>query len=263
MSTPSLEEPVSRSDVVFNGTVEETGATTMAAVEASDSTAAVRVDELVRAPSAFEGLVGQRITVLLRAPGSVQAGERATFFVNAAVFGESVAVEEVDHTSATAAAELAPQVSDVIDRLRESDLRARIASADVVVTGRVAHVRPAPEATAAAVPGMPGPVIVTEHAPIWTEAVLDVESVLKGPVPQPPVVVLFPASIDVMWVNAPKFHAGQEATLILHTDQVPEAQVPASVAATFPSVYTALEPGDVLPKEQADDLRGLIDDLGG
>jgi hypothetical protein len=98
---------------------------------------------------------------------------------------------------------------------------------------------------------------------MWTEAVLDVESVLKGTTPAAPVVVMFPASIDVMWVNAPKFHAGQEATLILHTDQVPAPQVPATVAATFPSVYTALEPGDVLPKEQSERLRSLIGDLGG
>jgi len=262
MSTPPLVEPVSRSDVVFNGTVEETGATTTAAVEATDSTAVVRVDELVRAPSAFDGLVGQRITVLLRAPGSVQEGERATFFVNAAVFADSVAVQEVDHSPATAAAELAPQVSDVIDRLRDGDIRARIATADVVVTGRVAQVRTPERAAAAAVPGMPGP--VSEHDPKWMEAVLDVESVLSGSTPEPPVVVLFPASIDVMWVNAPKFHAGQEATWLLHTDQVPEAApVPESVAAVFPAVYTALEPGDVLPKEQADRLRGLIEELGG
>ncbi len=260
MSTPSLVEPVGRSDVVFNGTVEETEATTMAGLDATDSTAVVRVDELVRAPSMFDGLVGQRITVLLRAPGSVAVGEQATFFVNAAVFGESVAVEEVDHTSVTAAAELTPQVTDVMDRLRDDDVRARIESADVVVTARVAQVRAVPEQLAA-VPGMPGP--VSEHDPKWTEAVLDVESVLKGTAPPAPVVVMFPASIDVMWVNAPKFHAGQEATLILHTDQVPAPQVPATVAATFPSVYTALEPGDVLPKEQSERLRSLIGDLGG
>jgi hypothetical protein len=262
MSTPSLVEPVSRSDVVFNGTVEETGATTMAAVDATDSTAVVRVDELVRAPSTFDGLVGHRITVLLRAPGSVHVGEQATFFVNAAVFGESVAVEEVDHTSMTAAAELTPQVTDVMDRLREDDVRARIESADVVVTGRVSQVRAVPEQLAA-VPGMPGPGPVSEHDPEWTEAVLDVESVLKGTTPPAPVVVMFPASIDVMWVNAPKFHAGQEATLMLHTDQVPATRVPATVAATFPSVFTALEPGDVLPKEQSERLRSLIGDLEG
>jgi hypothetical protein len=261
MSTPSLVEPVSRSDVVFNGTVEATEATTMAAVDATDSTAVVRVDELVRAPSAFDGLVGQRITVLLRAPGSVQVGEQATFFVNAAVFGESVAVQEVDHTPMTPAAELAPQVTDVMDRLREDEVRARIESADVVVTARVAQVRAVPEQLAAAVRGMPGP--VSEHDPEWTEAVLDVESVLKGTAPPAPLVVIFPASTDVMWVNAPKFHAGQEATLMLHTDQVPATQVPATVAATFASVYTALETGDVLPKEQSERLRSLIGDSGG
>jgi hypothetical protein len=261
MSTPQLDDPVRQSDVVFNGTVEETAATTMGAVEATDSTAVVRVDELVRAPSAFEGLVGQRITVLLRSPGSVEAGQQATFFVNAALFGESVAVQEVDHTTATAAAELAPQVTEVIDRLRDSEVRDRIAGADVVVTGRVAQVRAAPEQIAAAMRGMPGP--VSEHDPRWMEAVLDVDSVLKGAMPEAPTIVVFPASIDVMWVDAPKFHAGQEATWLLHTDQVPAAQVPGTVAATFPSVFTALEPGDVLPKEQTERLRGLIQDLGG
>jgi hypothetical protein len=130
-----------------------------------------------------------------------------------------------------------------------------------VVTARVAQVRAVPEQLAAAVRGMPGP--VSEHDPMWMEAVLDVESVLKGTTPPAPVVVVFPASIDVMWVNAPKFHAGQEATLMLHTDQVPAAQVPETLAATFPSVYTALEPGDVLPKEQSGRLRSLTGDLGG
>ncbi len=255
MSTPSLDDSVRQSDVVFNGTVEETAATTMDAVDATDSTAVVRVDELVRAPSAFQGLVGQRITVLLRSPASMQVGEQATFFVNAGLFGESVAVQEVDHTTATAAAELAPRVTDVIERLHDSEVRERIAGADVVVTGRVAQVRAASEQAVAAMPGMPGP--TSEHDPRWMEAVLDVDSVLKGTAPQAPVIVMFPASIDVMWVNAPKFHAGQEATWLLHTEQVPEA-----AAAMFPSVHTSLDPGDVLPKEQGERVRGLIQDLG-
>lgn len=256
MSTSSLDDSVRQSDVVFIGTVEEIAATTMAAVDATESTAVVRVDELVRAPSAFAGLVGQLITVLLRSPGSMQVGEQATFFVNAAVFGESVAVEEVDHTAATAAAELGPQVSDVLDRSRDRAVRERVASADLVVTGRVAQVRTAAEPVVAAIPGMPGP--MSEHDPRWMEAVIDVESVLKGTVPQAPVVLVFPASIDVLWVDAPKFHAGQEATWLLHTEQVP-----AAAAAAFPSVYTALQPGDVLPKEQTQRLQGLIEDLGG
>jgi len=257
MSTPQLDDPVREADVVFNGTVEEMAATTMDALDASDSTAVVRVDELVRAPAAFDGLVGQRITVLLRSAGSMQAGEQATFFVNAALFGESVAVVEVGHRTATAAAELAPQVAEVIDRLRDSEVRDRIAGADVVVTGRVAQVRAAPEQAVAAMQGMPGP--MSEHDPRWMEAVLDVDSVLKGTTPQAPVVLMFPASIDVMWVNVPKFHAGQEATWLLHTDQV----VPEVAAAAFPSIYTALDPRDVLPKEQTERLRGVIQDLGG
>jgi hypothetical protein len=255
MSSPSLEEPVSRSDVVFNGTVEETGASTMAAVDATDSTAVVRVDALVRAPATFSGLEGQRVTVLLRTPGSVQQGEQATFFVNAALFGESIAVQEVEHTSATAAAELGSRVAEAVDRLRDGDVRGRVAGADVVVTGRVAQVRSAPEFSAA-MPGTPGP--LSEHDPRWMEAIVDVESVIKGSPPPGPTVLMFPASIDVMWVNAPKFHAGQEATLLLRTEAVPEA-----AAAAAPPVYTALDPGDVLPKDQTERVRGMVEDLGG
>ena len=50
---------------------------------------------------------------------------------------------------------------------------------------------------------------------------------------------------------------------MLHTSQVAPTQVPATVAATFPSVYTVLAPGDVLPKEQLERLRSLTGDLEG
>lgn len=254
-STPSMDESLSQADFVFNGTVEEAGATTMSAVAATDSTAVVRVDEVVQAPSAFAGLAHQRITVLLREPQSVQPGEQATFFVNGAVFGDSIAVQEVDHRVTTAAAELARRVAEVRDRVRDSEVGARVASADVIVAGRVAQVRAAAE-VAETEPGLPGP--FSEHYPDWMEAVLDIESVLKGARPQDPTVLLFPASIDVMWVKSPKFHAGQEGIWLLHAEQVPQA-----AARAFPSVYTALSVDDFQPKVQAERIRGMVEQLGG
>lgn len=256
MAATPINEPVSQSDIIFNGTVEQAGATTMPSLEATDSTAVVRVDEVIRAPEAFTGLAGTQVTVILRDPGSLQEGEQATFFANGAVFGDSIAVEEVEHRSVTATASaLKSEVTDILERSRQDEIQARAASADAVVAGRVAHVSASP-VTAEAESGQPGP--LSEHYPDWIEALIDVEDVLRGQVSADPIILLFPESIDVMWVNAPKFHAGQEGIWFLHTEQVP-----AAAAARFPSVYTALSPDDFHPRERWEQVRGLVDALGG
>ena len=90
------------------------------------------------------------------------------------------------------------------------------------------------------------------------EATLNIGAVLKGARPQDPTVLLFPASIDIMWVNAPKFHAGQEGIWLLHSEQVPQA-----AARTLPSVYTALASDDFQPWERGEQIRGVIEELGG
>jgi hypothetical protein len=255
MATPSNEEPADEVDFVFNGTVEEAGGSTMRAIRATDSTAIVRVDEVVKAPATFTGLEGQRITVLLRTPGSPQQGKQAIFFVNGVLFGDSIAVQEVAHSPTRAVSSVRARMAEIGDQRRGSEIRARVASAEVIVEARVAQVRPA-ESVAEAEPGLPGP--LSEHYPQWMEATLDIGSVLKGARPQDPTVLLFPASIDVMWVKAPKFHAGQEGIWLLHTEHVPQA-----AARTLPSVYTALTPDDFQPWEQDEPIRGMIAELGG
>jgi hypothetical protein len=255
MATLSNEGPADQADFVFNGTVEDAGGSTMRAIRATDSTAIVRVDEVVKAPATFAGLEGQRITVLLRTPGSPQQGEQATFFVNGVLFGESIAVQEVDHSTTRAVSSIRAQMAEIGDQRRDSEISARVASVDVIVEARVAQVRAAPY-LAEAEPGLPGP--LSEHYPEWMEATLDISSVLKGARPEDPTVLLFPASIDVMWVKAPKFHAGQEGIWLLHTEHVPQA-----AARALPSAYTVLDPNDFHPWEQGEHIRGMIDELGG
>jgi hypothetical protein len=251
MAATPAEEPVRQSDFIFNGTVEEVHATTLTALEATDRTAVVRVDEVIRAPAAFTGLTGQLVTVQLREPGGVEAGERAAFFATGLLFGDGIAVEEIERRPAEpGAAALAGEVSDVLARAEDSQILARANAADLVVEGRVADVRPSP-AAATADPISPAP--PSEHDPQWMEAVLDVRNVLKGEAPTDPTIVLFAASIDVMWFDAPKFHAGQRGVWFLRKDEVPTAAV-----AQFPSVYTALTPTDFQPSERAERIHDLL-----
>jgi hypothetical protein len=66
-------------------------------------------------------------------------------------------------------------------------------------------------------------------------------------------VVLFPASIDVAWYAAPKYHAGQTGVWLLHDEGVP-----AAAAAEYSSVYTSLDAVDFQPAEEQARVRSLI-----
>jgi len=68
-------------------------------------------------------------------------------------------------------------------------------------------------------------------------------------------VVLFPASIDVMWADAPKFQAGQEGVWLLRTERVP-----AAATELFPSVYTALDPKDFQPRDRVERVQRLLEE---
>src|SRR4051794_34294347 len=223
-----FQEEQEQADFVFKGTVEQLGASAMAEVEASDSTAVVVVDEVVHAPDQFRDLQGQKVTVQLAEAGSVSEGDRAVFFTVGWLFGESIAVRELEHRPADEGSERAAAITGSAehgsDRLKE-----RLDTADVVVAGRVTIVRP-PEQSVAAALGAEAPSgPVTEHDPQWWEAVVHVDQVLKGPesavaaaTPEP-VTVLFPGSSDIAWYDAPKFRPGQEGVFFLHGEQVPAA----------------------------------------
>jgi hypothetical protein len=250
MSVTPPDDAIREAELIFNGTVEELGVTTVAAFEAAANTAAVLVVEVVRASRTLADIAGQRITVELQDPDSVTVGTQYTFYVVTLLFGESIAVREVAHHDVQAAEAMGPQVTAAVESAEDERLRERAREAELVVRGRVAQVRPSPAAAAEAAPAGP----ISEHEPQWWEAVIDVDEVVKGELdPAAPTVVLFPFSTDVMWVDAPKFHAGEEGVWMLRPERVP-----AAATEMFPSVYTALDPRDFQPAEQAERVARLV-----
>src|SRR5206468_5301908 len=146
---------------------------------------------------------------------------------------------------------------DPVRNLQASEAMAQASRADLIVTGRVTSVRvPAAEAKAKAMAGGRTTERISEHAPMWQEAVIDVDATHKGRERRKQVVVRFPSSTDVRWYHAPKFHAGQEGVFLLHKQQVPAARAKAaSLTALKPPEYTALHPGDFQPLEQLPQIR--------
>lgn len=252
----SVEESAAGADFVLRCTVEQVRASGVAALEASDQTAVVRVDQVLHAPAALSDLEGAEVTVQLAQAGGLEQGEEVVLSANALLFGERLAVQEVAHEAVTEGHEaLAARVGQARTAAVDQGMRDRVARANVIVSGRVADIRvpqePVAAIAAAGEAAAPGP--QSEHDPHWREAVISVDKTIKG---EPPAetTVLFPASEDVAWVGVPKLAAGQEGVFLLHRD----VDVPQLAPAAAAEVHTALSPLDVLPKDEEGRVQRLV-----
>jgi hypothetical protein len=245
---------------VFQGTVKKLKAATLKGVPVSDRTVVVRVDRVIHAAEALSDYAGRDITVLLAVGERVEPGQTLIFYTNGWVFGESVAVQSIGYHEATtpAVAALSSHPDEPVRSLQTREALTQADRADLIVTGRVAAVRlPAGEARARAKAVASGHTSerISEHTPLWQEAVIDVDEVHKGSRAKKQVVVRFPSSTDVRWYQAPKFQAGQEGVFLLHKQQVGGARAKAMAAPLRAEEYTALHPGDFQPLDQLPQIR--------
>jgi hypothetical protein len=249
-------ELASQAKFVFQGTVLKLKTTNLAEVPATDRTILVRVDQIIQASETLTDFAGHEITVQLAPGEKVKVGQSFVFYTNGWVFGDHLGVQSVGHEEATAPmmAALSSHAGDPVRSLETRETLSQAADADLIVSGRVSAVRlPAHEAAARAAAVSSGGTVepISEHAPLWQEAVVDVDEVHHGKHSGKQVTIRFPSSTDVRWHNAPKFHAGQEGVFLLHKQQAPTGTRKAVAAvATGPGEYTALHPADVQPLDE-------------
>ena len=248
---------LSASDTVFVGTVVEVGAASFAGVPVSARTLIVAVETVLVKPPSIPLEPGGKVTVAVKDPTAFRRGTRATFFTTGWILGDGVALQEVGHQIAPAVGAAGDEnaraaLSRAQAQLADAELRARVAGADAIVVGRVIAVRPA---TMAAMGAAPAP--ISEHDPQWQEAVIAVETTIKGAAAEPEIVTRFPASMDIQWYAVPKLAEGQEGTFILSRDT--SSGTPLALhGGVRVGAYTALEAGDVLPRAAADRVRALL-----
>jgi hypothetical protein len=251
------DDMVKNASIVFVGTVEKVKAATLEEVEPNAETLVVKVDDVLHGTAAIRDYIGQAVTVQLTGPPAPEVGKKATFYVNSWLSGESLAVRGIARVGDAVAA---------TQRKADQPLLDRLAAAQLVVVGKVTVVRPVPPpavaAADAAINGGEG-TRASEHDPDWHEAIIEVDGVPKGQLAaagNKTVNVVFPASKDVLWYQAPKFSVGQDGTFLLH-----KAPANAAVAAmvkvrssSHPDTYSAPHPNDVLPRAQAERVRALL-----
>ena len=249
----------SKSSIIFSGTVSQLAASSFADVPKSAQTIVVKVDSIEKKPAAVSLKRGDSVTVEVKDPSAFQEGTRATFYTDGWIFGSGVAVKELGHELG-AAAESAPVTTagkpsgQGQDQFSDQELLDRMKASDFVVVGRVTDVRkwnaPKPKSGA--------PSRVTEHDPDWHEAVVEVQSVLKGgKVKGNKVIVRFPSRNDVAWVNSPKFEKNQRAIFCLNHDQATGAPA-TKYGGQQMNVYTCLNHGDALPISEEARVRSLL-----
>jgi hypothetical protein len=218
----------------------------------------VKVDSVEKKPAAVSLKKGDSVTVEVKDPSAFQEGAHATFYTDGWIFGSGVAVKELGHDLGTAAEPV--QVTSAgkpsgqgKGEISDQELMDRMKASDFVVVGRVTDVRkwnvPKPKSGA--------PSRVTEHDPDWHEAVVEVQSVLKGgKVKGNKVIVRFPNRNDVAWVSSPKFAKNQRGIFCLNRDQSTGASTTSMGGQA--NVYTCLGHGDALPISEEARVRSLL-----
>jgi len=249
-------EMMKRASLIFTGTVLKKQAVSFSGVQPSKNTAILKVDRILEKPKAVALSNGQHVTIELKDPTVFQEGVQATFYTEGWILGSGIAVKEIGHELvANTAAALTPQqqegeMAQARKELQDAELKARIERADIVATGRVTSVR----APAAA----PIRKFITEHDPDWQEAVVQVDSGIKGVSDGKQIVVRFPKSEDVLYYGVPKFKEGQEGVFLLQKDK--ETGLPkAMIAGAQVESYVVNKPADYLPKDQAARVRAMIE----
>jgi hypothetical protein len=253
------EELAAQGKFVFQGTVRKVKAATMSEVPVTDKTVVVRVDRLIQAPEALTDYAGREITVQLNAD-EVEQGKTYVFYTNGWIFGDSLAVQSLGQEPATApaVARLSSHPDDPVRNLSSREAHVQATKADLIVTGTVSAVRlPAEEVGARATAMANGQTTepISEHAPLWHEAVIDIDEIVKGAHHEKQVVVRFPSSTDIRWYQSPKFQTGQEGIFLLHKDQGDIASLRALAAGVGPSDYTAIHHADFQPLDELPRIR--------
>jgi hypothetical protein len=256
-SAQSLTE---RSAIVVRGKVLKTNASNEPMVAASSITAIILVHQMYAGSEIAGDQMGRAATVILSRPERLKAGEEALFFGNPRFVGRSLTIADEDEISSKAAISSALTVLERgVQARRDRPVLDRLTTASLVFRGSVETVR---ALDAGAEQSKPSPAPPSEHDPEWHVATVRVVTPLYGGEAGHVVTVIFPASRDVVWFNAPKLKPDQEAVFITHAPSREDAALyRASGLAAFldkQPAYLVTEPSDVLPPSDEARVRGLL-----
>lgn len=252
---------------VFEGIVRRTKAANVKEVTDKRSTVVVRVKEIIRAPEALAGFVGQDVTVQLAKGERVTKDQRAVFYTNGWLFAENLAVKSVGHDrarSARAVAAADAERADPVAAAAQQEIRHCVSCAGLVIRGRVIAVGEVETQANASAGSSTEFEPISEHEPLWQEAILEVQEIYKGKTKKKRVVIRFPASSDIHWSESPKFQVGHEGVFMLDPDEISGVSKMGAAAEVLGSrdAFTCLAPASFQPAHCDEEIATVMDAVG-
>jgi hypothetical protein len=230
-ASPQIQELVSKSSLIFSGTVIALGASSVANLAPRNNFILARIDGPLKSDPALGNLRGKLVTVELLDTCEIQVPSRLIFFTQDWIHGGGIAAREVAHVGV----ESKKVVRAEVERLPERQLAERLADAVYIVLAEVVRIEPTPFD------------IRWRHSPQWATAPLKILKTLRGQ-PTQDITVLVPTVQWPIWARAPRLKARQRAIFLLR--RPPDWTVPPESKDKFISAFTALNPEDVQPESR-------------
>jgi hypothetical protein len=263
METSAQEESVAalaqRSAIVVAGKVVRVNASLEPMQAASSNTIVITISRMYAGAEIAGDQKGRMATVLLSHPSpNAKPGTEALFFGNPRFIGKSLTIADEGELFGGAASAANVGLEATVQTRRDQPLVERMVSASSIFRGKVEGEHPI---TVADQPGERREP-ASEHDPEWWVASVRVLTSLRGATEGALVNVIFPASRDVMWFNAPKLKEGQESIFITHAPERSDERLMRApgVAAFLERQPAELvnQPFDVAPASDEARVRALL-----
>lgn len=237
-------ETIRTAEFVFFGTVRRLQASNVAQVEPADDVAIVRADDVIISPHSVGEIARRDVTV--RLSRKAKAGEKGLIVGSTWIISDEIAIIELDRVSGRLdQTGLRSLVLEERLRFLDEQLLERVATADVVVRGRVQSV------STVEVPAKQR----RRGVSWWRVASLEALDVLKGQ-PDATVQVAFLDPRPPRWYDAPMLAVGQEGVWILRSsERTPEWR---DLPAVPKNVYSALSSLDYQGSATFDRIYALL-----
>ncbi len=239
--TTVKEKLYMKTDYIFKGEVVQVHESNLPVVKKSENTYVVKVNKVLKVSDGHENFEGSEITVVIDSEkhGSVKAGENHVFFTKSWLFGETLAVianqiDPVDREN-----EIKKEIVDYQEKFKKDLLKKRLAKTELVVLGEVVEVRDFKNQQRK----------ISEHAPAWKTALIEIEEVVKGDTSAETVFVYFSASNDVHWYNSPKLEIGKRGIFLLNRKDEYEG---------LKNVFILIDKRDFLHDSELENVKNIL-----
>lgn len=250
-----------RSAIVVEGKVLRANASLESNQPASPLTVVITITRMYSGEEIAGDQKGRTATVILSRPRpTMKTGTEAIFFGNPRFVGKSLTIASEGELPIASARSASSDLNVGLQSRRDRPLRERIEAASSVFEGRVES-----ERALSAPADQPGRLREppSEHDPEWHVAAVRVVTALKGSERGALVNVIFPASRDIMWFNAPKLMVGQELVFITHKPSAEDTRLMrAPGVAEFLERQPAevvSEPFDTVPASDVPRVRNVLE----